>query len=181
MDRSSLLTVLCIALLSGIGLASWVDLPSAPIYLAFIASSVLVFWWWPSRSLRAPGEAIPLSREGIATSPRGEAPRNDRARGAFGFGCIAALAFAVACLGVLRYQQVQPARDEYWVGAYAGRTVTFTGTVVDEPDVRIGNVRYTVGRVSTYPPLTRSEADHPLPAGRGVGGEGRGAPNIFCG
>ena len=168
MDRSHLLTTLCVALLAGIGLASWVDLPSTTIFLAFLASTVLVFWWWPALSLRAPGEVPPRG----TTSPRGKAPRNDTVRWAFGFRCIAALAFAVACLGALRYQQVQPAHDERWVGAYAGRTVTLVGTVVDEPDLRIANVRYTVGNVALYSSLTRSEADHPLPRGRGVGGEG---------
>lgn len=110
MDRSYLLTTLCIALLSGIGLASWVDLPLAVVFGVFLASLGLVFW-------------LPRYRRWIL------------------------VAVAVACVGVWRYQAVWPARDQQFIGSYVKQTVTMTGTVVDEPDLRIANVRYTLGNI----------------------------------
>ncbi|MDO8559885.1 MAG: ComEC/Rec2 family competence protein [bacterium] len=51
------------------------------------------------------------------------------------------------CVGVLRYQASLPPRGPSFIGNIQGREVAVTGTVVAEPDVRLGNTKLTLGRL----------------------------------
>ena len=60
---------------------------------------------------------------------------------------IAFLLVIALCAGVWRYQASLPARGPSFIGNIQGGEVAVTGTVVAEPDVRLGNTKLTLGQL----------------------------------